>query len=330
MFILIFVSFLSLLCEARVSTSKYSDFDIDVHKDYAIHEWFTPPRSEVVKNTKERQPLRSKEDIIIDPPLGFQPNFVFILTDDQDTRLGRENRYTALGSVEVMESTLEHLAKEGASFPNFFVNTPICCPSRTETFSGRYFHNVGPPNDKNGTCMHADTSLAAGNGTGMFGLLKTELGYNVGIFGKTTNDQSVLLNQLISSGSVSRIDSPLDYNNYDGLTYLQYWEENGTTLTETLDTHDPEFKVLYQTTQIGNRTLRWLDDAIEDVRESGKPFFAFVGPHAPHYPAQPAPWYEDIFPELQAPVTPNYNGSNAGKAQHVAQNPALTERVLII
>jgi hypothetical protein len=42
----------------------------------------------------------------------------------------------------------------------------------------------------------------------------------------------------------------------------------------------------YQTTQIGNRSLNW----IRSVAGGPKPFFAYLGPHAPHYPAQPAPW----------------------------------------
>ena len=35
-----------------------------------------------------------------------------------------------------------------------YVNTPICCPSRTETLSGRMYHNVLSP-DLSG-CMHVD------------------------------------------------------------------------------------------------------------------------------------------------------------------------------
>ena len=30
----------------------------------------------------------------------------------------------------------------GASHAHWYVNTPVCCPSRTETLSGRYHHNV--------------------------------------------------------------------------------------------------------------------------------------------------------------------------------------------
>ena len=59
--------------------------------------------------------------------------------------------------------------------------------------------------------------------------------------------------------------------------------------------------------------------------KDGRPFFAYVGPHAPHYPAYPAPWYETAFSDVTIPVTPNYNLSSPDKAQHVRQNAGLTE-----
>ena len=63
-----------------------------------------------------------------------------------------------------------------------------CCvraQSRTEFFTGRYFHNVRMPTPDAG-CMHANTSLVARRDTGMFGSL-SDLGYNVGLFGKARN-----------------------------------------------------------------------------------------------------------------------------------------------
>ena len=87
--------------------------------------------------------------------------------------------------------------------------------------------------------------------------------------------------------------------------------------------HSPEFGTTYQTSQIGNRTLRWLDaEALPDPR----PFFAYIGIHAPHYPAEPAPWHQGALQGLTAPRTPNYNVSGEGKAQHVRQNPPLSAR----
>ena len=61
----------------------------------------------------------------------------------------------------------------------------------------------------------------------------------------------------------------------------------------------------YLTSVIGNATLEFVNASLS----SGKPFFAYVAPHAPHVPATPAPWYEDVFKDYKAPRTENYNYS---------------------
>ena len=59
------------------------------------------------------------------------PNFVFILMDDQDLLLNSPN---------YMEYLQTYIVDEGVTLSNGFVSTPVCCPSRTETITGRYFH----------------------------------------------------------------------------------------------------------------------------------------------------------------------------------------------
>lgn len=285
----------------------------------------------------------------VHPPLGHQPNIIFILTDDQDRTLG-EHDYTHLGSLQVMPNVQSELIAKGAFLQNFFVNTPICCPSRTEFFSGRYYHNIGPPGDP-GSCMHVDTANAVHPLTSLFGLLK-RAGYEVGAFGKVTNDQAGVLKEASTWGTMDYIDSPINYNDFMGLPYWRKFQ-NGTYFTETIDPEDPATcggTVIdgtnlsctpYQTSQIGNRTMRWLKTVLAkqskqlpakyqselEVGPSGplaKPFFAYIGPHAPHYPATPAPWYETRFPDVTIPITPNYNISSPEKTQHIRQNPPLT------
>eukprot|EP01046_Picozoa_sp_COSAG06_P068775 COSAG06_NODE_18447_length_887_cov_1.365482_1_plen_92_part_10 len=52
-----------------------------------------------------------------------------------------------------LPKTKKLMVDEGTMATNFFIHTPICCPSRSEVLSGKYFHNlklVGAA----GTCMH--------------------------------------------------------------------------------------------------------------------------------------------------------------------------------
>ena len=102
-------------------------------------------------------------------PLGYKPNIVFLLTDDQDTILGKDG-YSDLGSLEGMKKLQNLLMAEGATLKNYFVHTPICCPSRTEFFTGNYFHNIRVENRVNDTlCMHANTTWVSNPVSGLFG-----------------------------------------------------------------------------------------------------------------------------------------------------------------
>lgn len=70
-----------------------------------------------------------------------KPNFLFIMTDDQDLKLDSLS-YTPL--------TMKHMAKKGTTFANHFVTTALCCPSRVSLLTGRQAHNtnvtdVNPP-----------------------------------------------------------------------------------------------------------------------------------------------------------------------------------------
>ena len=59
------------------------------------------------------------------------------------------------------------------------------------------------------------------------------------------------------------------------------------------------------------------------------PFFLWLGPHAPHYPAVPAPWHADLFPNMTAPRTPSFNRHAPDKHLMVAQNAELNAEALM-
>ena len=62
-----------------------------------------------------------------------RPNFVFILIDDL--------RFNALGCVGhpfVKTPNIDRIARDGVTFTNAFVTTPLCSPSRASYLTGRY------------------------------------------------------------------------------------------------------------------------------------------------------------------------------------------------
>lgn len=83
------------------------------------------------------------------------PNFVFIITDDQDLELG---------SVEYMPLLQQHLKNQGTFFQNHFVTTALCCPSRVSLWTGKQAHNtnvtdVSPPYGESSSDDTQDNSL---------------------------------------------------------------------------------------------------------------------------------------------------------------------------
>ena len=77
----------------------------------------------------------------------------------------------------------------GANLSNFFIHTPICCPSRTTLLSGRYVHNNRVSTLGGGGCMRMNTS-AVTNPEWWGNTLPNRLGqagYTVGLFGKVLN-----------------------------------------------------------------------------------------------------------------------------------------------
>ena len=64
------------------------------------------------------------------------PNFIVILTDDQDP-----------SSVAYMPILQAELVEKGALFTNYYVTAPLCCPSRASLLTGQYpvslVHRIG-------------------------------------------------------------------------------------------------------------------------------------------------------------------------------------------
>ncbi|HEY8465777.1 MAG TPA: sulfatase [Solirubrobacterales bacterium] len=60
------------------------------------------------------------------------PNFVIVLTDDQDW-----------SSAAGMPKVQRLLARRGTTYENAFASLPLCCPSRATLVTGQYAHNHG-------------------------------------------------------------------------------------------------------------------------------------------------------------------------------------------
>ena len=217
------------------------------------------------------------------------PNIVLLLTDDQDL---------LLGGMSPIARTLAFLS-DGAYLKNFFVNTPVCCPSRATLISGRFPHNTlyNHSADPNGlpSCMHMNASSSDFEEKSIGKYMK-KLGYRTGQFGKYLNEPGVKP-YCKDSVPLPGFDRWFTMCNTD-MYYGNEISDNGKFRTYG---HEPSD---YLTAIIANATLNFLEDVLKEKEE---PFFAYIAPHAPHVPATPAPEYENTLPYMMAPHSPIYN-----------------------
>ncbi len=68
-----------------------------------------------------------------------RPNFIFIVTDDQGWEdLGCFGHSACFGRYTLKTPVLDQLARDGLRVTNFYVNSPVCSPSRVGMMTGQY------------------------------------------------------------------------------------------------------------------------------------------------------------------------------------------------
>ena len=234
-----------------------------------------------------------------------KPNIVFFLTDDQDQMLG--GSFPIHNGVTPMPKTKTEMSDKGTTATNWFIHTPICCPSRAELVTGRYFHNIkktaGCPNGHAhaGCCMHVDESLV--NNYTLASSLKYDGGYTVGIFGKYLNNCPPKappgFDAYFANGGGTYFSPSFAVENVDGFKDGM-WQGSAEN---------------YTTSVVGNVSHAW----IRKVANGDKPFMAYIAPKAAHEPFLPAPWYADHWepewPETE-PRPVSWNSSFESRADH--------------
>lgn len=188
------------------------------------------------------------------------PNVLLVLTDDQ-----RAN--TLVGMPRVMEE----LVGEGTTYPNAFVPTSWCCPSRASLLSGKFAHNSGVWENLSASAWGSWAAFA--NGGEESDTLATRLqdaGYRTGLFGKYLNDTVAQGEDYLPPG----------WDNFDAFLGGNY-----TRYRLSSDEKPVRKDRRYLTDLLADRTL----DFIESTPE-GEPFFAYFSPFAPHYPYDAGPY----------------------------------------
>lgn len=227
------------------------------------------------------------------PASSSKPNVVLIITDDED-----------VGIHAFMPKTKALIEDRGATFTNFFVSYPFCCPSRASILRGQYGHN---------TNVLGNTPPWGGfEGLRDQGLQKSTLatwlskaGYHTAMVGKYINRYAPERHGVPPGWS----DWYVGGNAHKSYDYVL--NENGRMV------------------HYGSRPQDYLNDVLTEksvgiIRRAAaadEPFFLYVLPYTPHSPSVAAPRHEGMFADAPLPRTPAFDEAD------MSDKPALMQRL---
>jgi arylsulfatase A-like enzyme len=230
-----------------------------------------------------------------------RPNILFVLTDDM-----------AVGDLQYMPHTTALVADEGATFQRYFVNSSLCCPSRTTTLRGQYEHNTGVVSN-GGTNGGFQKAYATGIERDTIATHLQRAGYRTGLFGK-------YLNGYPETAPIDYV--PPGWTDWASAVRGNPYGEYGYTLNQNHVLHT------YGGAPSDYGTRVYVHLAEHFVRASAhrhQPFFAYLAVYAPHQPATPAPQDVGKFPTAQVPRTTSFDQADVSRSpRYVRDLPPLS------
>jgi N-acetylgalactosamine-6-sulfatase len=234
------------------------------------------------------------------------PNIVFLLADDMG--YGDLGCY---GRTDIKTPVLDHLAREGVRFTQYYANGPECTPTRTAFLTGRYQQRVG--------------GLECAIGTGNIGRYDDAIRLREADDLGLPSEEDTLIRGLKAAGYATAITGKwhLGYEpkfapNLHGFDRTFYCIGGGMDYFHYLDTvagynlfvdGNPVCREGYFTDLITEQALSFLGE------QGAKPFFLYVPFTAPHAPYQgPDDDQDDPLP-LDSPL---WNQSSAPPDVYVA------------
>lgn len=213
-----------------------------------------------------------------------KPNVVIILTDDMDFSL-----------LPGMKYTNELIAQQGASFTNYFVTAPLCCPSRASMFRGQYPHNTNILENSPGFKNYYRNSREEES----IAIWLTRSGYRTALMGKYLNGYPIAAgeNYVPPGWTDWHAFFHHDPDDDEGGYYFNYeMNENGKVNHYGFAPED------YSTDVLKRHSIQFINDSI-----SGRdPFFLLISLTAPHGPSISAPRHDGLLGVLEYPQKPSF------------------------
>jgi arylsulfatase A-like enzyme len=243
---------------------------------------------------------------IPDPTPARKPNILFIVTDDQraDTTIDampRTQKWFLGGTVG------SDAIAGGTRYDQAFATTPLCCPSRSSIFSGRYAHNhnvrKNPPlvpgaGDAARAEERANHPLIKIQPTVFTRYLHERAGYRTGIFGKYFNGWR--LNEdpphFDASGMTEQIYCPVRFKERG----VPIQQPGSGPLGTQPHRYCPPGATNYVTHYVEQEGVDFINQAESN---DSQPWFLYLAPYAPHENGRNAQqWQEPPLPEAKYSV----------------------------
>ncbi|MEX0990956.1 MAG: sulfatase [Actinomycetota bacterium] len=234
-------------------------------------------------------------------PVSDGPNIVMIVSDDQSW----ESIPRRPAVMPYLQSRLKDPSDHWIQFPNAFVNTALCCPSRATILSGQYAFRTGVLANGDGQRFRDRSTLAT---------WLHDVGYYTGLFGKYMNRYPFEQQPFVPPGW-----DEWAAKMHGGIETVYF---NYTLYGDGRQTYFGAEPQDYMTDVLAEQAVGFIEDA-----PGGRPFFLYYAPTAPHAPFVPPPRHEGAFWDAELDHPPSVAESDLeDKPQWVQDLPKVTDR----
>jgi arylsulfatase len=237
-----------------------------------------------------------------------RPSILLIYTDQQ-----RLDSLGCYGHPHARTPHLDQLAREGARFTRYFVNNPVCMPSRMSMLTGRYCSSLGVGTNgipfPEGAVPVQQVLRPYGYRTAQIGKLHfqpharrdhrdphPDYGFDHFVLSDEPgcyDDAYIRWVQAIAPDQVDKVRTALPP------AALEYGRPTYSSVGR--ETHEPYVfagdEDLTHSAFVADETCRFLE-----TTRDGRPFFAIAGFYAPHTPVNPPKRFVDMFEPSAMPL----------------------------